>query len=143
MGELDDNSEHSQPYDPGIAETKRMIRDPLTYVVIGAAQKVHRTLGPGFRESTYQQALAKELLDRKVPFASQPEYEVVYEGVVCGTYRPDMVVEKSVVLELKAVSALAGEHVAQTISYLKAAGLRTALLINLGAPSLQWRRFKN
>ena len=143
MGDMDGRAAHSQPDDPGMAETRKMIRDPLTYAIIGAAQKVHRTLGPGFRESTYQEALAKELLDREIAFESQPEYEVVYEGVVCGTYRPDMVVEKSVVLELKAVSALAGEHVAQTISYLKAAGLRTALLINLGAPSLQWRRFKN
>jgi len=143
VGEVDDNLEHSQPHDPGIAETKRMVRDPLTYVIIGAAQKVHRTLGPGFRESSYQQALAKELLDRKIPFASQPEYEVVYEGVVCGTYRPDIVVDASVVLELKAISALSKEHMAQTISYLKAAGLRTALLINFGAPSLQWRRFRN
>jgi len=142
---MPDNSQDrdSAPYDAEIAKTKRMLSDPLTYAIIGAAQKVHRALGPGFRESTYQQALAKELMDREVPFASQPQYEVLYEGVLCGTYQPDMVVRDEVVIEIKAVSRLSGEHKGQTISYLRASGLPTALLLNFGSRSLEWRRFKN
>ena len=143
MAGAGDDSERSKADDGDVAGTRRRIEDPLTYTIIGAAQKVHRALGPGFRESTYQQALAKELLDRKIPFASQPEYEVVYEGVLCGTYRPDIVVDENVVLELKAISSLTKDHMAQTLSYLKATGLRTALLLNFGTASLQWHRFRN
>lgn len=143
VNEENDDQMASEPYDRGIAETRRMIDDPLTYAIIGAAQKVHGALGPGFVESTYQKALAKELVNRAIPFAAQPEYEVYYEGTCCGTYRPDMVVCEKVVIELKAVSRLAREHIAQAISYLKASGLGLALLLNFGAPSLQCRRLEN
>jgi|GEM_PF-575023 len=114
--------------------------DALTYAAIGAAQKVHAVLGPGFTEAVYQRALAKELMLREIPFQSQPEYEVFYEGALCGTYRPDMVVAGTVIVELKAVAAPAKEHVAQAVSYLKASGHPVALLLNFGAPSLEVRR---
>jgi GxxExxY protein len=67
----------------------------------------------------------------------------MYEGVLCGKYQPDIVVENRVVLELKAVSALADEHIAQALSYLRASGLSVALLINFGSKSLTWKRFQN
>ncbi|MBL7134906.1 MAG: GxxExxY protein [Phycisphaerae bacterium] len=132
--------------DGSVVETGRRrftLRDPLTFAIIGAAQKVHRTLGLGFKESTYQQALAVELAGREVAFVSQPEFDVLYEGVLCGKYQPDIVVENRVVLELKAVSSFAPEHFAQTVSYLRASGLSVALLINFGSKSLTWRRFQN
>ena len=119
------------------------IQDPLTFAIIGAAQKVHRALGPGFKESTYQHALEVELNSCKIRFTIQPEFDVIYEGVLCGRYQPDIVVEDRVVLELKAVSSLADEHVAQAVSYLRASGLPVALLINFGAKSLTWKRFQN
>ena len=119
------------------------LRDPLTFAIIGAPQKVHRTLAPGFKESTYQHALTVELAGREIPFVSQPEFDVLYEGVLCGKYQPDIVVENRVVLELKAVSDLAREHYAQAISYLRASGLPVGLLINFGTKSLTWRRFRN
>ena len=121
----------------------RAMRDPLTYAIIGAAQKVHMTLGPGFTESTYHAALSKELMLQEIPFQTQQEFEVFFEGTLCGTYRPDMVVGEKVVVELKAVSELAKEHRAQTISYLKASGLSRALLLNFGAASLEVRRLIN
>jgi GxxExxY protein len=124
-------------------EVRHNVDDPLTYGIIGAAQKVHRTLGPGFKESTYHKALTKELMIKEIAFASQPQYEVFYEGVLCGTYQPDLIVSNTVLLELKAVSAVAAEHEAQTISYLRASGLQVALLINFGAKSLEYRRFQN
>ena len=123
--------------------TRATLRDPLTFAIIGAAQKVHRTLGPGFKESTYQHALEVELKTCEIRFAIQPEYDVMYEGVLCGKYQPDIVVENRVVLELKAVSALADEHIAQALSYLRASGLPVALLINFGSKSLTWKRFQN
>ena len=119
------------------------LRDPLTFAIIGAPQKVHRTLAPGFKESTYQHALTVELAGREIPFVSQPEFDVLYEGVLCGKYQPDIVVENRVVLELKAVNSFAPEHFAQTTSYLRASGLPVALLINFGSKSLTWRRFQN
>ena len=137
------DAERLPAHDPEVARTRRMVEDPLTYAIIGAAQKVHRTLGPGFRESTYQQALAKELMGAEITFVSQPEYEVTYEGLLCGTYKPDMVVREEVIVELKAIAKLASDHVAQTISYLKASGLPTGLLLNFGRASLEWRRLKN
>jgi hypothetical protein len=59
------------------------LQDPLTFAIIGAAQKVHRTLGPGFKESTYQHALEVELASCEIQFVSQPEFDVLYEGVLC------------------------------------------------------------
>ncbi len=120
-----------------------LFEDPLTYAIIGAAQKVRRELGPGFKELTYQHALAVELAAMEIPFVSEPEFDVVYQGVLCGKYRPDVVVEDRVVLELKAVSAMASEHFAQTVSYLRASRLPVALLLNFGTKSLTWRRFQN
>jgi len=148
LTEEPDNSSEAQKLenaieDRDVAETRRMLQDPLTYAIIGAAQKVHAALGPGFTESTYQAALCKELMIRDIPFQSQPEYEVFYEGTLCGVFRPDMVVHGQVVVELKAVSALSKEHRAQTISYLRASVLSTGLLINFGGPSLEVRRLKN
>ncbi len=115
----------------------------LTYAVIGAAQKIHGTLGAGFTESTYHKALSKELMLTGISFESQREFKVFYEGMLCGTYRPDMVVEEKIIVELKAVVNTIKEHRAQTISYLKASELPVALLINFGSASLQVRRFEN
>ena len=119
------------------------IQDPVTYAVIGAAQKVHSALGPGFVEATYHNALMKELVLQEIPFDSQREFDVYYEGTRCGTYRPDLVIEDRVIVELKAVAEICKEHRMQTISYLKASSLPTALLINFGAPSLEFRRLAN
>jgi GxxExxY protein len=141
--EPEDNLDLEPEPDPVPHRAKPRDFDPLTYAVIGAAQKVHRTLGPGFSEGTYQAALGKELMLRAIPFESQAEYEVYYEGMLCGRYKPDLVVSGRLVVELKAVVAVAKEHAAKTISYLKASGLPVALLLNFGALSLQVRRFKN
>jgi len=139
--EEDNTGDDGAAMEPG--RSRAAIRDPLTFAIIGAAQKVHRTLGPGFKESTYQHAMEVELRICELRFSLQPEYDVTYEGVLCGKYQPDIVVENRVVLELKAVSALADEHIAQALSYLRASGLPVALLINFGSKSLTWKRFQN
>ncbi len=129
--------------DPDIDRTKQAVRDPVTYTIIGAAQKVHSALGPGFSESTYHAAFCKELILRDIPFESQREFEVYYEKTLCGTYRPDLVIMDTVIVELKAVSELCKEHRVQTLSYLKASELSVGLLINFGSASLEWRRLVN
>ncbi len=117
-----------------------LLYEELTYAVIGAAMEVHRTLGPGYLEAVYQAALAEELGLRGIRFAEQKPLSVVYKGVTVGQYVADFLVEKSVILELKAVTTLAANHKAQAINYLAATGLTLALLLNFGAPSLQHER---
>ena len=112
-------------------------RDPLTQSVIGAAIEVHRTLGPGFLEAVYEQALSIELSMRSVPHQKQTPVAVQYKGQQVGEGRIDLLVEDRLVVELKTVEALSDLHLAQVISYLKAKQLKTGLLINFNVPVLK------
>lgn len=141
MADSDPDVDDSDAVDETDTLTKAV--NQLTYSIIGAAQKVHRALGPGFGEAVYHVALARELRLREIPFESEKPFKVHYEGALCGMYKPDMVVCESIIVELKAVSELAKEHRAQAVSYLKASGLKTALLLNFGGTSLEVRRLRN
>ena len=112
----------------------------ITEVVIGAAMKVHRTLGPGFLESVYQHALAIELRRAGLTAEAQLPLKVCYEGEVVGEFFTDLLVEKSIVVELKAVQALITAHEVQTVNYLTATKLDVGLLINFGAARLEFKR---
>ena len=112
----------------------------LSYRLPGCAQKVHRILGPGSPEAVYHNAFCRELMNEKIPFESEKVVEVFYDGFLCGEFRMDIVVENKIVLELKAVEHLTDEHVAHALSYLKATGLKLAILINFGRKSLETRR---
>ena len=109
----------------------------LSHVVIGAAIEVHRTLGPGFLESVYEQALCVELELRHIPFDNQVEIGVGYKGRIIGEGRLDILVANALIVELKAVDALAPIHEAQLLSYLKATGHRLGLLMNFNVPILR------
>jgi GxxExxY protein len=111
--------------------------------VIGAAVAVHTVLGPGFLEGVYQQALELELEARHIHFERQVELAVRYKGHLVGVHRLDLIVEASVVIELKAVSAVLEAHMAQLRSYLKAADVRVGLLLNFNTPVLGVRRVVN
>ena len=106
-------------------------------IVIGAAIEVQRQLGPGYLESVYEEALAVELTLRKVPFARQVVFALDYKGHKVGEGRMDFLVDDCLVVELKAVEALAPIHTAQAISYLKATKYRLALLINFNVSVLK------
>jgi GxxExxY protein len=118
--------------------------DPQTYVIIGAAMEVHTILGDGFLERVYQEALARELERRSVPFDREVDVPVLYKGVRldCG-YRADFVCFGEIIVELKSVSAVEDSHVAQVINYRKATGFHRGLLLNFGSASLQVKRVKN
>ena len=110
----------------------------LTDGIINAAMRVHTTLGPGLLESTYEACLAHELRKNGFAVRNQVELPVIYDGVSLDVgYRLDLLVEESVVVELKAVEAILPIHKAQIISYLKLSGNNVGLLINFNVLHLR------
>jgi GxxExxY protein len=128
-----------------MAQTKqdKVVYRELSYRIMQAVFEVHNTLGPGFMESVYEEALAHELEMRSIPFQRQKKIVIRYKGRVVGTHRLDIVVDETIVLELKAVSALTDVFKQQTLSYLKASGLKLGILINFGTPRVEYKRIVN
>jgi GxxExxY protein len=112
----------------------------LAYAIVGAAMEVHRQLGPGFLEAVYRKALIYELRLRGIPFEEHKSLPVYYKGQLVGEYQADLIVDGKIIVELKVVSTLNTAHAAQARHYLAATGLRLAILINFGPPSLQTKR---
>jgi GxxExxY protein len=112
----------------------------LTHDIIGAAMEVHRLLGPGFLESIYKHALLHELTLRGLHGKTECEIHISYKGHPVGKHRLDLVVNDSVIVEIKGVSAINDAHVAQVLSYLTATKLELGLIFNFGGPSLSWKR---
>ncbi|WP_328823227.1 GxxExxY protein [Undibacterium crateris] len=110
----------------------------LSEKVIGAAIEVHRHLGPGLLESAYESCLCHELFLRNLRFQRQVPLHIEYKTVLIdAAYKLDIVVENSLVLELKAAEALMPLHQAQLLTYLKLSGIKTGLLINFMVPVLK------
>lgn len=110
----------------------------LTNTIIGLAIEVHRNLGPGLLESVYQQCLAHELRVHNIQYELEPPLPVMYKGMTieCGL-RPDIVVEKNIIIELKAVDKILSIHQAQLMTYLKITGMKLGLLINFNTELLR------
>jgi GxxExxY protein len=121
----------------------KIIYPELSYRVMQAVFEGHNTLGPGFVESTYEEALTSELERRSIPFERQMAVAVHYKGRVVGTHRLDLVIDGKIILELKAVSALNDVFKQQTLSYLKATNLRLGILISFGTPRVEYVRIAN
>lgn len=117
--------------------------DEITYKINGCAMKVHNTLGNGFQEVIYQRCLAIELDRAKLLFGREIPQEVFYEGIKVGTRRADFIVERKVIVELKAVINLEDVHLAQAKNYVVAYNFPIGLLINFGATSLQFKKIFN
>ena len=112
----------------------------LTERIIGAALRIHSELGPGFLESIYEEAFAVELRLLGLAFERQKPVPIFYRGQPIGEHRLDLLVQSSVVVELKAISALEKIHFAIVRSYLKALGLNDGLLLNFAATRLVIKR---
>jgi GxxExxY protein len=112
----------------------------ITETVIGAAYQVANTLGSGFLEKVYENALALEIRKRGLPVVQQHSIQVKYEGVVVGDFVADLLVPDEILVELKTVKALDEIHLAQCLNYLKATGRHVCLLLNFGNPKLEIKR---
>jgi len=111
--------------------------DDAARAVIGAAIEVHKHLGPGLIESVYEHALMVEMDRRGLRYEQQKTCSVIYKGTRVGELRMDLIIENSVVVELKCVDALAEIHFAQLLSYLKASGVPLGLLMNFNTRQLK------
>jgi GxxExxY protein len=115
-----------------------LIDEQLTEAIIGAAIEVHRELGAGLLESSYQRCLAREFDLRGIRYRREVELPVEYKGIVIDcAYRIDFIVEEKVIVEVKAVEKLIPVHEAQLITYLKLTKLRIGLLINFNSAVLR------
>ena len=120
-----------------VAHSKRY---DLCGQVIGAAMKVHSALGPGFLESVYQNALIWELQKLGLKVDAQRPITVRYDGQVVGFFTADLLVNDSLIIELKANQLLAKPHEVQLVNYLVATGIDEGLLLNFGAERLEYKR---
>lgn len=115
----------------------------ITEKIIGCAMKVHSTLGNGFQEVIYQRCLAIEMEKQGLGFERELEIPIYYDSREVGTRRVDFLVENKVMVELKAINQLENVHLAQGLNYLEAYNLEIGLLINFGAPKLEFKRLIN
>ncbi|UKJ73633.1 GxxExxY protein [Azospirillum brasilense] len=114
--------------------------EALTERIIGAGLEVFNTLGQGFVESVYQNALVHELRSRGLDVGLEVPFGISYKGNSVGTYFADVVVEDQVIVELKVAEAISQPHIRQVVNYLRASGMPVGLLLNFGTPSLTVRR---
>ena len=112
---------------------KDLLYEEEAYRIRGSVFEVYREMGCGFLESVYQECLEKELRSQDIPFVSQQELKLAYNGETLEqTYKPDLICFNKIIVELKAVKEIADEHRAQLHNYLKATGLKLGLLVNFG-----------
>lgn len=120
--------------------------DELTHRVIGIAMAVHREMGPGFLESIYHRCMELELAAHGLPFESTKAVSVFYKGKIAGNFVADLIISTDIplLIELKAVEAIKKEHETQVVNYLAATGIEEGLILNFGAPSLQFKhKYRN
>ena len=122
--------------------TAIMTDDELTRTIIGCAYKVHNALGPGFLEKVYENAMRIELEKLGLAVKQQQPVNVIYDGHFVGQYYADLWVNERVVIELKAVRAIAKEHEVQLVNYLTATQLDLGLLLNFGSSVQVKRKFR-
>jgi len=122
---------------------ERGFNDPLTERVLGAVFEVSNTLGAGFLEKVYERALLREFALRGIRAEAQQSIAVMYKGYCVGEYFPDLLVEETLIVELKCVERFASEHVAQCLNYLRATGRTVCLLVNFQKSKVEWKRIVN
>jgi len=127
----------------GLGTSRQPEWEKTTETVIGCAFRVANTLGPGFLEKVYENALAHEVRKAGLKAVKQAEVDVMYDGVKVGRYVADLLIEETVVVEVKAAKIVDNAHIAQCINYLKATGRPVCLLLNFGTARIGLRRVLN
>jgi GxxExxY protein len=120
-------------------EDKVLFRE-LSYEIVAAAIQVWKTLGYGFLERVCENALAVELQQRGILAEQQRPIEVHYSGHIVGDYMADIIIDGKIIIELKSAKAIDPAHVAQTLNYLKASGMRLGLILNFGPEKMEFKR---
>lgn len=121
--------------EPDIITTDQLITE-----IIECAKRIRRQLGPGFLEKVYKNAMVVELRKLKLNYEAEKQIQVLYDGVVVGDYRTDLIVEGKLILELKATQDLTIANEVQLVNYLTSTGIDDGLLINFGSDKLQFKR---
>lgn len=114
--------------------------DQLISEIIECAKRIRRQLGPGFLEKVYKNAMIVELRKLKLTYKAEKLIQVLYDGIVVGEYRTDIIVEGRLILELKATQTLSIANEVQLVNYLTSTGIDDGLLINFGSDRLQFKR---
>ena len=140
LPETEDCPERAKEARPVNTDEQRQAINTITEKIIGCAYKVSNELGCGFLEKPYENALVHELRKSGLAVQQQHPIRIYYDGVVVGEYAADIVVDGTVILELKAVRTLDSIHKAQCMNYVRATGLPICLLLNFGTPKLQIKR---
>ena len=120
-------------------EDKILYKD-LSYKIVGLAMEAHNKLGYGFLEKVYENALMVLLRKEGIKAERQAPITVYFDGEVVGDYYADILIDNKIILELKAAVNIADTHRAQTLNYLKATGLRLAMILNFGKERLEYER---
>ncbi len=123
--------------------SEKLLHEELTYKIIGLGMQVHRTLGHGFLEKVYENSLMVLFAKNDIFAEQQVPIKVLFEDVIVGDYFADILVERSVILELKTCDRITDLHKAQGLNYLKATGIDIALILNFGAKSFEHHRLIN
>ena len=110
------------------------------FQVVGCAMEVLNTLGHGFLEKPYENALVVELGLKGIPFKQQPHYDIIYKRILVGEYIPDLIVFDQIVVDAKTIDRITDLERGQILNYLKITHLRVGLLLNFKRPTLQWER---
>jgi GxxExxY protein len=124
-------------------EEKELPHSELTGVILGCCFEVMQELGPGFLEKVYKNALLIAMRQKGLQVEIEKSYEVIFRGKVVGRYQADLVVNQTVIVELKCCEKLISEHQAQTFNYLKVSGLPIDLLVNFQRRKLEWKRLQS
>ncbi|OCB68595.1 NADH:ubiquinone oxidoreductase [Flavobacterium piscis] len=117
-------------------------REKETYKIIGLCMEVHKNLGPGLLEIVYKDALEIEFRENNIPFEREKEYSIEYKGkILPHKFYADFIINKDIVLEVKAIKDFSSEHIAQILNYIKLSHSELGLLINFQTKSLQYKRY--
>ena len=124
--------------------TNKILYKEESFAIIGACMKVHRTLGAGFLEAVYEEALEREFQNMKIPFKRQVKLDLYYDNQkLTKQYRADFICYDKIIVEIKAVAQIPNAFYAQLQNYLKCTNMELGMLINFGTPSLTYKRMIN